>query len=117
MSGKLAICVLRRQVRFALAPRAGFLHTTCMKELQDRVAIITGGARGIGRAVAERLLSLGARVSLWDRDAECLAATATAIGAHHRVLDITDAAAVDAAAAGTRAHFGRVDILVNNAGI
>jgi 2-dehydro-3-deoxy-L-rhamnonate dehydrogenase (NAD+) len=88
-----------------------------MKQLQDRVAIITGGARGIGRAVAERLIASGVRVSLWDRDADALALTAAELRAHHRVLDLTDAGAVDAAAAATRAHYGRVDILVNNAGI
>jgi 2-dehydro-3-deoxy-L-rhamnonate dehydrogenase (NAD+) len=93
------------------------LHMECMKQLQDRVAIITGGARGIGRAVAERLIASGVRVSLWDRDADALARTAAELRAHHRVLDLTDAGAVDAAAAATRAHHGRVDILVNNAGI
>ena len=90
-------------------------------DLQGRTAIVTGGARGIGYAIAERLLDSGARVSLWDRDAEALiAATSTLAGGqrvHTHVLDLTQPDEVAAAAAATQRYFGRLDILVNNAGI
>jgi 3-oxoacyl-[acyl-carrier protein] reductase len=82
-----------------------------------RVAAITGGARGIGLAVAERLAAEGARVALWDTDeAEAMKVAARLGGAAMRV-DVADEASVAAALAGTEAALGQVDILVNNAGI
>lgn len=88
-------------------------------DLAGDVAIVTGGAQGIGRAVAERLLASGAQVSLWDRDADLVAATAAALGegVHHHVVDQTDYAAVKAALAASEVALGPVDILVANAGI
>jgi 2-dehydro-3-deoxy-L-rhamnonate dehydrogenase (NAD+) len=90
-------------------------------DLAGRRAVVTGGAQGIGRAVAARLLASGARLSLWDRDAALVAATAGEIGpagaVHTAAVDITSAAAVDAAAAATAAALGGIDILVANAGI
>jgi len=86
-------------------------------DLAGRVAVVTGGAQGIGRAVAERLLASGATVWLWDRDAGLVEATAAAIGAKARVVDQTDAAAVVAAAADVAAAEGRIDVAVANAGI
>ncbi len=90
-------------------------------DLSGRVAVVTGGARGIGLAVARRFLASGARVSLWDNDAAALAATAQALGAGERVqtvtVDITQEPAVAAAATATHARFGAIHILVNNAGI
>ena len=90
-------------------------------DLNDRAAVITGGAQGIGLATAERFLRSGARVMLWDIDAERLAQAAVALGAAERVathlVELTDDAAVAAAAADAVARLGRVDILVNNAGI
>ncbi|NRF70642.1 SDR family oxidoreductase [Aquincola sp. S2] len=86
-------------------------------DLRDRVAVITGGAQGIGYATAERLLQSGARVLLWDMDADRLAAareTLAALGpVDTAVVELCDEAAVNDAAA----RAGRVDILVNNAGI
>jgi NAD(P)-dependent dehydrogenase (short-subunit alcohol dehydrogenase family) len=83
-----------------------------------RNAIVTGGAAGIGRAIAARLVTEGAVVSLWDRDAGTLAEAAAATGAaHHAVVDIADADGVAAAADATAAAFGKVDILVASAGI
>ena len=93
-------------------------------DLANRVAIITGGARGIGYSVAERFLQSGADVALWDQDAERLASSCATLQREHparRVealaLDITDASAVDAGMAGVAQRLGRIDILVNNAGI
>ena len=90
-------------------------------DLKNRVAIITGGARGIGYAVAQRLLDSGASVSLWDMDAQALADAAQSLAVHGKVhthqLNLTNSAEVDAAAKATDAHFGRLDILINNAGI
>lgn len=90
-------------------------------DLQNRVAIVTGGARGIGFSIAQRLLASGASVTLWDRDAAALRDAAIQLGEAARVhtvaLDLTDALAVEQAAKATNDRFGRIDILVNNAGI
>lgn len=90
-------------------------------DLNNRVAIVTGGARGIGRAIAERLLASGAKVSLWDVDTNALTSTASEIdrpGHLHTVtVDLANSESVAAAAEVTVAAFGKLDILVNNAGI
>jgi len=90
-------------------------------DLQGKNAIVTGGARGIGFAIAQRLLASGAACSLWDRDAEALNAAAKALAGagsvHTATVDLTQADSVKAAADATFKAFGRVDILVNNAGI
>lgn len=86
-----------------------------------KVAVITGGARGIGRACAERFLSEGASVAIADIDAAAVEQTAAELGGPDRVRGIvTDVAQkdqVDALVAQTVAAFGRLDIMVNNAGI
>jgi 3-oxoacyl-[acyl-carrier protein] reductase len=90
-------------------------------DLKGRVAVITGGAQGIGFATAERMLQSGASVVLWDIDAALLAKARDALGQLGRVgsaqLELTDEAAVAQATAQAIAEFGRIDILVNNAGI
>jgi 2-dehydro-3-deoxy-L-rhamnonate dehydrogenase (NAD+) len=90
-------------------------------DLKGRIAVVTGGAQGIGLAVATRLLASGATVSLWDRDAEILRETAQALTNHGRVstasLDVSDSSSVATAAEATAKEFGRIDILVANAGI
>jgi 3-oxoacyl-[acyl-carrier protein] reductase len=90
-------------------------------DLAGRTAIVTGAARGIGHAIAERLLASGARVSLWDRDATTLEAAARALSertnVHTAAVDVTDDTAIDAAVRSTVERFGGIDILVNNAGI
>ena len=90
-------------------------------DLKGRVAVVTGGAQGIGYATAERMLQSGASVVLWDMDAPLLAKAKDALGKLGRVgtaqLELTDEAAVAQAAAQAIADFGRIDILVNNAGI
>ena len=87
--------------------------------LDGAVALITGGASGIGRACGELFVQAGARVVLLDRDEQAAQATAHEIGsgARARGLDVTDAAAVDEAFREAAALEGRVDVLVNNAGI
>ena len=90
-------------------------------DLNGRVAIVTGGAQGIGHAVAERMLRSGAKVVLWDINAAQLEVARGELGAHGSVegavVELTDDAAVQAAAQAVRAQHGRIDILVNNAGI
>ncbi|MBK9064487.1 MAG: 3-oxoacyl-ACP reductase FabG [Acidobacteria bacterium] len=88
-----------------------------------RVAIVTGGAAGIGRATALRFAQGGCAVSAWDVDEVKAAAlvpelqAAGAPAAEGRKVDVTDAAAVDRAVSEVFSRFGRVDVLVNNAGI
>ncbi|MCZ7659288.1 MAG: SDR family oxidoreductase [Xanthobacteraceae bacterium] len=86
--------------------------------LDDQVAVITGGARGIGRATAELFAAAGAKLVLADRDGAEAARTAAAIGrgAEARALDVTDEAAVEAFFADVATRKGRLDVLVNNAG-
>jgi 3-oxoacyl-[acyl-carrier protein] reductase len=88
-------------------------------DLKDRVAIVTGGAQGIGLAVAKRLIASGAQVSLWDRDGGLVERTAAELGdhAHAVVIDQTDTAAAKAAADAVATKFGRIDVLVANAGV
>jgi 2-dehydro-3-deoxy-L-rhamnonate dehydrogenase (NAD+) len=90
-------------------------------DLKGRVAVITGGAQGIGYAVAERMLKSGAAVALWDVNAERTAQACDSLSAlgkvSSEVVNIADQASVEAATKGTLAKHGRLDILVNSAGI
>jgi 2-dehydro-3-deoxy-L-rhamnonate dehydrogenase (NAD+) len=88
-------------------------------DLANRIAVVTGGAQGIGRAVTERFLASGAKVAIWDHDKALADKTAAALGEHVLAVacDVTDAKSVAAARDTTLAKFKRVDILVNNAGI
>jgi 3-oxoacyl-[acyl-carrier protein] reductase len=88
-------------------------------DLAARRAVVTGGAQGIGLAIAKRLLASGAALALWDRDATLLQATAAELGAEvvGHAVDVTDPDAVVAAEAATVDALGGIDILVNNAGI
>jgi len=84
-----------------------------------RVAFVTGGARGIGRATVERLVSEGARVAFCDLDADVGEQTAAEVGNGTRfhVCDIADEHEVAEAVSSTRGEFGDVTVLVNNAGV
>lgn len=83
-----------------------------------RHAVITGGASGLGKDVATRIVAEGGTVALWDLNAEALAVAKDATGAAHVVaLDVSDAAAVAAAAEATLAALGKIDILICSAGI
>lgn len=96
-------------------------QTTAPRELslQGKVALITGGAAGIGLAIAERYLQNGARVALLDRAPQVaeVARQLDAEAAVGVVADVTDAASVERAVAQSEAHFGQLDVLVNSAGI
>ena len=86
--------------------------------LQNRIAIITGGANGIGRATAMRFALEGARVAIWDLAEEAGRAVASEIdGARYQAVNVTDPASVESAVGEIVQAWGRVDILVNNAGI
>ena len=90
-------------------------------DLRNRHAVVTGGAQGIGFSIAKRLLSSGASVSLWDRDAsllsEALEQAALAGNVDGLNVDVANPESVDAALAATAEKFGGIDILVANAGI
>lgn len=90
-------------------------------DLNGRVAVITGGARGIGFAIAQRVLASGGAVAIWDRDEARMQQAKTELDAaglvSTHVVDLTDLAAVQAATSATLAHHSKIDILVNNAGI
>lgn len=90
-------------------------------DLAGKVAVVTGGAQGIGRAVVERFIDSGASVAIWDRDRALAEKTANALGVQGRAraiaVDVTKLAEVERARDETLAAFQRIDILVNNAGI
>lgn len=92
-------------------------------DLNGRVAIITGAARGIGRAVAARMLRSGASVALWDADEAALSATHGELFADHEgrvtqtVVDVTERASIEEAHGSALQHHGGIDILINSAGI
>jgi 3-oxoacyl-[acyl-carrier protein] reductase len=90
-------------------------------DLKGRVAVITGGSRGIGYAAARRALQSGAVVSLWDIDRDKASEAQRELSrlgtVSVQVVELSDRDAVEAATAATAAAHGRIDILVNNAGI
>jgi len=88
-------------------------------DLEGRTGVVTGGAQGFGRAIAERFAASGARVAIWDRDIRLAERTAAELG--ERVVaiaaDVTEPSEVAGARDATVSRLGRIDILVNNAGI
>jgi 3-oxoacyl-[acyl-carrier protein] reductase len=87
-------------------------------DLTDKVALVTGSTRGIGRAIAERLLACGAKVAIVGRDLAKAAAVAAELGnAKGFACEISDPAAVTKLVQDVETAFGSLDILVNNAGI
>ncbi|HEY1999115.1 SDR family NAD(P)-dependent oxidoreductase [Paraburkholderia sp.] len=90
-------------------------------DLDGRVVVITGGARGIGYAVAQRALNSGAEVALWDLDAARLERSQRELAELGKVtsatVELTDEASVNKAVAQTLAAHGKIDVLINCAGI
>jgi 2-dehydro-3-deoxy-L-rhamnonate dehydrogenase (NAD+) len=90
-------------------------------DLKGRNAIVTGGARGIGYAAAQRLLASGASVVLWDIDAAALEQAVASLKAisrvHAAVVDVTDETSIANAVEALIGETGKIDILINNAGI
>ena len=88
-------------------------------DLEGRIAVVTGGAQGFGKAITERFLKSGAKVAIWDHDVALAQKTAKALGEKVTAVacDVADPAAVAKARDATLKALGRIDILVNNAGI
>jgi 2-dehydro-3-deoxy-L-rhamnonate dehydrogenase (NAD+) len=88
-------------------------------DLNGRCAVVTGGAQGFGRAIAERFVASGAKVAIWDFDQQLADKTAKEIGSSATAFkaDVSDLAAVEKARDATVQALGKIDILVNNAGI
>jgi 3-oxoacyl-[acyl-carrier protein] reductase len=90
-------------------------------DLKGRVAVVTGGAQGIGRAIVARLLTSGAAVAVWDRDLELASQCCAELAERGRIApvgcDIRSLSAVESARDRTIETFGRIEVLVNNAGI
>jgi 2-dehydro-3-deoxy-L-rhamnonate dehydrogenase (NAD+) len=88
-------------------------------DLTGQVAIVTGGARGIGFACAQRYIASGASVAIWDNDAAAANAAVTQLGekAWAQVVNVADEVSIASATVALIAKFKRIDILVNNAGI
>jgi 3-oxoacyl-[acyl-carrier protein] reductase len=86
-------------------------------DLGGRVAVVTGGAQGIGLAVAQRLAASGAAVAIWDRDEALARESAAPLGGLPLGVDVTDADAVARAAEATQEALGPIAVLVTSAGI
>ncbi|HLY82722.1 MAG TPA: SDR family NAD(P)-dependent oxidoreductase, partial [Acidimicrobiales bacterium] len=90
-----------------------------LSSLDGRVAVVTGGARGVGAAICRRLAEIGAAVIVADIDEAAAAALATSLGGRvgAAALDVTAPDSVHAVVATTVDRYGRIDIWVNNAGV
>lgn len=88
-----------------------------MDDLNGKVGVVTGGASGIGKAIAAAMIAEGMQVVLADVEPDRLEATARELGAHAVVTDVSDAASVDALARAAVDRLGTVDVLCNNAGV
>ena len=88
-----------------------------MKRLENKIAIITGGASGIGKATAEKFVQEGAKVIIWDLDEKRGNELANALGAKFAKINTSNYQEIEKAAKAVNDEFGRIDILINNAGI
>ena len=89
------------------------------KSMRGKRAVITGGAQGIGYAIAEKFLSQGAQITLWDQDEALMAEAVDSLGegASGVAVDVTNPDMIEAAAREAQESVGGIDVLVNNAGI
>jgi NAD(P)-dependent dehydrogenase (short-subunit alcohol dehydrogenase family) len=88
--------------------------------LKQKIAVVTGAARGIGLAITHKFLADGYGVALIDREVEALAQTAASLSGQPMLAvecDVSQPSQVQASMANIAAHFGRIDVLVNNAGV
>ena len=88
-----------------------------MQDLEGRTAVVTGGASGIGKGIAQRLIAHGMQVVIADVELAALERTAAEIGATPVRTDVSDADSVAALAEAVQARFGRIDVVCNNAGV
>ncbi len=88
-----------------------------MKRLENKIAIITGGASGIGKATAEKFVQEGAKVIIWDLDEKRGNELAISLGAKFAKVNTSNYQEIEQAAKAVNDEFGRIDILINNAGI
>lgn len=88
-----------------------------MKNLKDKIVLVTGGGAGFGKAIVERFVAEGSKAIIADIDEKAGRATADAVGGHFVRTDVSDPASVEAAVAFAVATHGRLDVMVNNAGI
>ena len=88
-----------------------------MKNLKDKIVLVTGGGGGFGKAIVERFVAEGAKAVIADIDEAAGQATAKAVGGHFVRTDVSDPASVKAAVAFAVATHGRLDVMVNNAGV
>jgi NAD(P)-dependent dehydrogenase (short-subunit alcohol dehydrogenase family) len=96
----------------------GTCRMICAGRFDGRTAVVTGGASGLGRETARRIVAEGGTVTLWDIDPDWLEEAKVDVGAAHAIaFDITDRDAVERATTETTAMLGRIDVLVNSAGI
>ena len=90
-------------------------------DLNGKCAVVTGAARGIGHAIAERMLESGAQVAIWDRELSEMIKASEQLSRKGQILrvpvDVADPKSVEKACENTFSSFGKVDILVNNAGV
>ncbi|HBN06373.1 MAG TPA: 3-oxoacyl-ACP reductase, partial [Bacteroidales bacterium] len=88
-----------------------------MKRLENKIAIITGGASGIGKATAEKFVQEGAKVIIWDLNEQRGNEVAKELGAKFAKVNTSNYQDIEKAAKAVNDEFGRIDILINNAGI
>ncbi|MBU1100927.1 MAG: 3-oxoacyl-ACP reductase FabG [Bacteroidetes bacterium] len=91
-----------------------------MKKLENKIAVITGGSRGIGKAAVEKFVAEGAKVAIWDVDQAAGASIQKELGADNIFVQVVDVASFESVTDATNKTveaFGKIDILINNAGI